>query len=76
MLHDFLKSFIGNPIFAKRYAILVVNTSSPYLHERIKFIDEASGKYFVGQEISPILNPLNKMSDNIWLSNIKSSLQS
>ena len=48
-------NFILNPILANLYCKLTSNTSSPYLQERIKFIEEASAKYLVGQEISPIL---------------------
>jgi len=34
--------------------MLVRNTPNPYVTLRRKLIEEASGKYFVGQEISPI----------------------
>ncbi len=47
-----------NPIFASLYFKLTASTPRPYLHERIKLIDEASLKYFVGQETSPILKLL------------------
>ena len=34
---------------------VVASTPSPYCTLRLKLIDEASSKYFVGQEISPML---------------------
>jgi hypothetical protein len=43
-----------NPIFANRYLPLVARQPKPYLTERWKLIEDASGKYFVGQETSPI----------------------
>ncbi len=46
----------AKPHFAKRYRMLVPMTPKPYLHDRVKLIELASGKYLVGQEISPMLN--------------------
>ena len=67
----------GKPgIYSARYAETPAKRIERVLKERIKLIDEASLKYFVGQEISPILNLLYKISASIWLSKIKSSLQS
>ncbi len=40
---------------------------------RRKLIDDASGKYFAGHEISPIRNPKNIAWASISLSNTKSS---
>jgi len=34
----------------------VISTPNPYLTLRAKVIDDASSKYLVGHEISPILN--------------------
>ena len=63
------------PIFASLYSMLTPKTSNPYLHERTKFIDDASLKYFVGHEISPTLYLLKNSNAKISLSKIKSSLQ-
>ena len=41
--------------------------------ERRKLIEEASAKYFVGQEISPIRKPKATAWASIWLSKTKSS---
>ena len=60
----------------KAYEKACQPVSYTHLQERAKFIDEASAKYLVGQEISPILYPLYKIKANISLSKIKSSLQS
>ena len=43
------------------------------LKPRRKLIDDASGKYFVGHETSPILNPKYAHCASIWLSKTKSS---
>ena len=64
-----------NPNFAILYNKLTPNTPKPYLQERIKFIEDASLKYFVGHEISPILKFLKNSKAKISLSKIKSSLQ-
>jgi hypothetical protein len=44
-----------------------------YFTLRVKLIENASSKYLVGQEISPILNPNMTACAIIWLSKIKSS---
>jgi hypothetical protein len=51
---------IGNlttPDLASTYFIDTPSTPNPYLTLCLKFVDEASAKYLVGQLISPILNP-------------------
>ncbi len=40
---------------------------------RRRLIDDASAKYFVGQETSPIENPKYAICASIWLSKTKSS---
>ncbi len=45
------------------------------MQERRKLMLEASAKYLVGQEISPIWKPNQAACAIIWLSNTKSSEQ-
>ena len=52
---------------------VVASTPMPYFTLRLKLMEDASSKYFVGQEISPIPNPNMTASAIIWLSNTKSS---
>jgi hypothetical protein len=42
------------PILCIRNFKDVLSTPSPYFTLRLKLIEDASAKYFVGQEISPI----------------------
>src|ERR1700686_542182 len=46
-----------SPFFCKRYCSVTPTTPTPYRTARRKPMDDASGKYFVGQEISPIRYP-------------------
>lgn len=48
---NIIKSFI--PIFCSTYFIAVESTPIPYIMLLLKFIEEASLKYLVGQLISP-----------------------
>src|SRR6478735_5705142 len=52
---------------------VVPSTPNPYFTLRRKLIDEASSKYFVGQETSPIRKPKCTHCASIWLSKTKSS---
>src|ERR1017187_10886117 len=52
---------------------VVLSTPSPYSTLRLKLMDEASLKYFVGQEISPMRKPNMTAWAIIWLSKTKSS---
>src|SRR4029077_13684138 len=46
-----------SPLFCSRYCSVTPTTPSPYRSARRKLIEDASGKYFVGQETSPIRYP-------------------
>ncbi len=52
---------------------VVASTPNPYCTLRLKLIEEASSKYFVGQEISPMLKLNITAWAIIWLSKTKSS---
>ena len=62
-----------NPIFASRKASAVPRHPKPYFKLRRKLMEDASGKYFVGQLTSPIVNPCQRICASIWLSKTKSS---
>ena len=57
----------------KANSIDVVITPSPYSILLEKPMEEASGKYFAGQEISPIAKPLKITCASSWLSKTKLS---
>src|SRR5260370_42513896 len=46
-----------SPLFCSKYCSVTPTPPNPYFTERRKLIDDASGKYFVGQETSPIRYP-------------------
>ena len=52
---------------------VVPSTPNPYFTLRRKLMDEASSKYFVGQETSPMRKPKCTHCASIWLSKTKSS---
>src|ERR1700722_18832036 len=53
--------------------IVVASTPKPYFTLRRKLIDDASLKYLVGQETSPMRKPNITACAIIWLSKTKSS---
>ena len=61
------------PVLCATKLTVVASTPSPYFTLRLKLIEDASSKYFVGQEISPILKPNITACAIIWLSKTKSS---
>src|ERR1035441_990724 len=52
---------------------VVLRTPNPYFTLRLKLMEEASWKYLVGQEISPMLKLNITACAIIWLSKTKSS---
>src|SRR5208282_2931355 len=63
----------ARPHCCKANCIVVASTPNPYFTLRRKLIDEASSKYFVGHETSPIRKPKRTHCASIWLSKTKSS---
>src|ERR1700678_1452907 len=61
-----------NPHLFSLKSIDVPSTPKPYLTLRRKLIEEASAKYFVGHDTSPIRKPKCTHCASIWLSNTKS----
>src|ERR1041384_2369939 len=59
-------------IFARRNFKPVERHPKPYLMLRVRLIDEASMKYFVGQVTSAIVCPNQRTWASIWLSKTKS----
>ena len=49
--------FSPKPLLHKKYCMAVLNTPTPYFTLLEKLIEEASSKYFAGQDTSPIWNP-------------------
>src|SRR5512141_376197 len=66
---------VHNPQRHIRYTMAVRRTPSPYTQLRRKLMLDASGKYLVGQEISPRRKRAHIACAIIWLSNTKSSEQ-
>src|SRR6266481_8096188 len=58
---DLNSSELPNPILASRYLKPVPRQPNPYLILRLRLIEDASGKYFVGQLTSPIVNPCQRI---------------
>src|ERR1039458_9604328 len=63
----------SHPIFARRNFNPMARQPKPYLRLRRKLIEDASGKYFVGQLTSAIVKPCQKICASISLSKTKSS---
>src|SRR5581483_690586 len=61
------------PHFCRANCRLVANTPKPYFTLLRKLMEDASSKYFVGQDTSPMRNPKKTHWASIWLSNTKSS---
>ncbi len=61
------------PILCATKRAVVARTPKPYSTLRLKLMEEASSKYLVGQEISPMLKPNMTAWAIIWLSKTKSS---
>ena len=61
------------PNFCSANCKVVPSTPKPYFTLRRKLIDDASSKYFVGQETSPMRKPKCTHWASIWLSKTKSS---
>jgi len=55
----------SNPIFASRNFNPTARQPKPYFKLRLKLIDDASAKYFVGQLTSPIVKPCHKTCASI-----------
>ena len=53
------------PIFASRNFIPTDRQPKPYFTLRLKLIEDASSKYFVGQLTSPIVKPCHKICASI-----------
>src|SRR5258706_12042252 len=47
----------ASPLVCSMYCSVTPITPNPYCTDRRKLIDDASGKYFVGQDTSPIRYP-------------------
>ena len=65
-------NFVLKPSFDMANKRLIFMQPKPYLHERRKFIELASLKYFAGADISPMRKLLKQISDKNSLSKIKS----
>src|SRR2546430_17740853 len=63
----------ATPILCSANSNVVASTPRPYLTLRRKLMDEASSKYLVGHDTSPMRNPKCTHCARIWLSKTKSS---
>src|ERR1019366_2462590 len=63
----------SHPIFARRNFNPMARQPKPYRSEERRLIEDASGKYFVGQLTSAMVKPCQKICASISLSKTKSS---